>query len=259
MADTKRYYWLKLKDDFFNSKRIKKLRKIAGGDTYTIIYLKMQLLAMKTDGVLIFTGLEDNFADELALDLDESPDDVKVTLAFLLSCGLAETSDNVSFFFPFSVENVGSEKAGAERMRRLREKKKASQSDTTVTPMLQNGDGEIEKEIDTRDRDKSDISPVPAKPQKHKHGEYKNVLLTDDELQKLRTELPDADGMIERLSAYIASTGKSYKSHFATIRNWARNDAEKKAAEHKDKPEPSYDIGQFERDAINIQSYGGKK
>ena len=70
MDDGKRYYWLKLKDDFFTSKRIKKLRNQAGGDTYTIIYLKMQLLAMKTDGVLTWTGLEENFAEELALDLD---------------------------------------------------------------------------------------------------------------------------------------------------------------------------------------------
>lgn len=36
----KRYYWLKLPDGFFRQKAIKKLRKIAGGDTYTIIYLK---------------------------------------------------------------------------------------------------------------------------------------------------------------------------------------------------------------------------
>ena len=45
----KRYYWLKLYDDFFSSLRIKKLRKLAGGDTYLAIYLKMQLLAMKSD------------------------------------------------------------------------------------------------------------------------------------------------------------------------------------------------------------------
>ena len=40
----KKYYWLKLKEGFFEQKIIKKLRKIAGGDTYVIIYLKMQLL-----------------------------------------------------------------------------------------------------------------------------------------------------------------------------------------------------------------------
>jgi len=69
--------------------------------------------------------------------------------------------------------------------------------------------------------------PAPKKPVKHKYGEYKNVLLTDDELEKLKAEYPDYLERIERLSSYVASTGKSYKSHYATIRNWARKDAEK--------------------------------
>ena len=67
----KRYYWLKLYDDFFSSLRIKKLRKLAGGDTYLAIYLKMQLLAMKSDGILKWSGLEDDFTSELALELDK--------------------------------------------------------------------------------------------------------------------------------------------------------------------------------------------
>lgn len=71
-------------------------------------------------------------------------------------------------------------------------------------------------------------SPKPnPKPVKHKHGEYKNVLLTDDELSKLKTEYSDWEERIERLSSYVASTGKSYKSHYATIRNWARKDGVK--------------------------------
>ena len=139
MADGKRYFWLKLYDDFFGSKRIKKLRKMAGGDTYLIIYLKMQLKAMKTGGVLRWSGLEDNFADELALDLDEEPDNVKVTLAYLISCGLAETDDSINFFFPYAVNNTGSETSAAERMRKMRER-------NIVTPMLQDRYGEIEKE-----------------------------------------------------------------------------------------------------------------
>ena len=64
----------------------------------------------------------------------------------------------------------------------------------------------------------------PSKPQKHKRGEYNNVLLTDDEYQKLKTEYPDIEERIERLSEYIASTGKKYKSHYATIRAWARKE-----------------------------------
>lgn len=119
----KRYYWLRLHDDFFDSKRIKKLRRIAGGDTYVIIYLKLQLKAMKTDGVIEYTGLEQTFADELALDLDENPDDVRVTLNYLLSTGLAETNNQETFFFPYAVDNVGSETAGAARVRACRERK----------------------------------------------------------------------------------------------------------------------------------------
>lgn len=70
--------------------------------------------------------------------------------------------------------------------------------------------------------------PAPdKKPVKHKYGEYQNVLLTDDELQKLKTEYSDYQQRIENLSSYVASTGKRYKSHYATIRNWARKDAEK--------------------------------
>ncbi len=146
----KRYYWLKLQDGFFTSKRIKKLRKLAGGDTFTIIYLKMQLLAMKTDGFLKWTGLEDDFASELALDLDEDPENVKVTLAYLTSCGLVETSDNISFFLPWAVENTGSEGSSAERMRNKRAEQKllSEQSRTMCAQSDGEKEIEIEKELD---------------------------------------------------------------------------------------------------------------
>lgn len=148
----KRYYWLKLYDDFFSSLRIKKLRKLAGGDTYLAIYLKMQLLAMKSDGILKWSGLEDDFTSELALELDEEPENIKVTLAYLLSCGLAETNDSISYFFPFAVSNVGREGTSTQRTREYRERLKASQCDNDVTPMKQTGDVEKEIEKDTRDK-----------------------------------------------------------------------------------------------------------
>lgn len=60
---------------------------------------------------------------------------------------------------------------------------------------------------------------------RHKYGEYSNVLLSDTDLAKLKAEFPtDWEERVERLSAYMASTGKSYKNHLATIRNWARRD-----------------------------------
>lgn len=70
----------------------------------------------------------------------------------------------------------------------------------------------------------------PSAPQKHKYGEYKNVLLTDEEYEKLKDEFPnDYEERIERLSSYIASKGAKYKNYLATIRNWARKDREKVA------------------------------
>ena len=152
-----RYYWLKLQEDFFDSKRIKKLRRIAGGDTYTIIYLKMQLKALKTNGVLEYTGIENSFAEELALDLDERPEDVGLCLNYLLSVGLIETSDNIDFFLPYVVANTGTEGSSAKRMREFRERQaqKALPSHS-VTPVSQSdeeashryGEKEIEKEIE---------------------------------------------------------------------------------------------------------------
>lgn len=80
---------------------------------------------------------------------------------------------------------------------------------------------------DTSNDSSTNRSPKKSKPVKHKYGEYNNVLLTDDELSKLKTEYSDYEARIENLSSYIASTGKAYKSHYATIRNWARKDKEK--------------------------------
>ena len=77
------------------------------------------------------------------------------------------------------------------------------------------------------DSDESEKHSKPKKSVKHKYGEYNNVLLTDDELEKLKKEYIDYEERIERLSSYVASTGKKYKSHYATIRNWARKDDEK--------------------------------
>lgn len=153
MAKENRYFWLRLYDDFFTSKRIKKLRKLAGGDTYLIIYLKMQLIAMKHDGILQWSGLDDNFADELALELDEEPANVEVTINYLLSCGLAETSDDITFFFPYAVKNVGSEGSSAKRMRESRARAKLeepSQCANDVRTLCEHryGEKEIESEID---------------------------------------------------------------------------------------------------------------
>ena len=148
----KRYYWLKLPEGFFRQKPIKKLRKIAGGDTYTIIYLKMLLIAMKQDGKIYFEGVEDDFYEELALELDEDSENVKVTVLFLIRQGLMELVDETEYRLTECDKMVGSESASAERVRKHREQK-ALQCNTNVTGVKHIGNVEIEKEIE-KDKDK---------------------------------------------------------------------------------------------------------
>ena len=233
MGENKKYFWLKLYNDFFSSKRIKRLRSLAGGDTYTIIYLKMQLKALKDDGYLYFDGVMDEFAEELALDIDENPDDVRVTIQYLLRVGLMESSeDGKEYFLTYVPKCIGSEGASARRMRELRarqKEEKASLCDSAVTPTLAlvtNSDTEIEiekeKEIDTdkeKDIEKEHKKTVPTK---KKYGEFQKVTLTDEEYTKLINEYGEetAHKAIEFLDSYIAEKGYKSKSNYLAIRRW---------------------------------------
>lgn len=126
-----------------------------------------------------------------------------------------------------------------------------------------------EKEKEYRDMGASAPNPSPShkpkKPVKHKYGEYANVLLTDDELEKLKEAFSDWEERIERLSGYIASTGKAYKSHYATIRNWARKDAQAQpvtrraeGASYSRKPTKAEELNDFYDMAANWAAEGGE-
>jgi predicted phage replisome organizer len=120
----KRYYWLKLKDCFFQSKEIKKLRSVAGGDTFTIIYLKIQLLSIRNGGLIRFERTEDNIIEQLSLEIDESCENIKLTLAFLSTNKLIEQLSDDEYLLNRVPELIGSATDSAERMRLLRERKK---------------------------------------------------------------------------------------------------------------------------------------
>lgn len=156
----KKYYWLKLRNDWFGDKRIKKLRSIEGGDTYTIIYLKMQLLSLKNEGKLFFEGVEDDFVSELALDLDEEVENVKITVSFLMKNGMLELNNTDEYLLTEVPETIGSETAGAERVRRFRNNKKALQCNTNVTECNTEIDKEIESELDKESNGETEIFTV---------------------------------------------------------------------------------------------------
>lgn len=96
----------------------------------------------------------------------------------------------------------------------------------------ENTNGESKKGAST---DGYATAPAKAAPEKKgTYGRYRNVKLTDTDLSKLKAEFPDDwQERIDRLSTYMDSTGKSYKNHLATIRNWARRDAKREATSHK--------------------------
>lgn len=180
MANDKKYYWLKLKDDFFRDKKMKKLRNIAGGDTYTIIYLKMQLLSLKNSGVLIFENVEDTFEEEIALEIDEKVEDVKVCLLYLGKTGLLECKDN-EYVLPQTIDCIGSETAVAERVRRSRERKKqiealhCNSSETNCNTEI-----DIEKDIDI-EKERREEKEIEKKEEKRKATKVATVYYPEDE------------------------------------------------------------------------------
>nr|DAM47764.1 MAG TPA: Replication initiation and membrane attachment [Caudoviricetes sp.] len=154
MATNKRYYWIKLKEEFFTDKRIKRLRRISGGDTYTIIYLKLLLLSLKDEGKLYYDGVESDFIKELALTIDETDDDVMVTVNYLINQGLLEVvTENDEYYLTEIPNLIGSETAWAEKKRRYRQNKQRTLSLMSPTHVRQEIAIEKDIEIEHRDRD----------------------------------------------------------------------------------------------------------
>ena len=116
----KKFFWIKLKDSFFNQLAIKKLRKVAGGDTFVIIYLKMMLLSMNENGTISYECEPGEFVENLSLEIDEDEENVKMTLAFLKANGLVENVNDKEVFLVEVPGCTGVETAEAEKKRKQR-------------------------------------------------------------------------------------------------------------------------------------------
>lgn len=221
----KKYYWLKLKNDFFKSRSMKKLRKIAGGDTYTIIYLKLQLLSLQNEGDLHFEGIEDNLLEELALDIDESVENVQATMFFLEKCGLVTDVSPDKVSLPEVKENTGSEGGSAERVRKHREKKKqlalsvnegqkVLQSNSEVTKRNTEIEKEKELEKEKEKRESKRFTPPTLEEVSHYMAE-RNVLNHNIEAEKFF----DYYSSIGWLVGKAKNKMKDWK---AAVRNWTK-------------------------------------
>ena len=220
MAEGKRFYWLKLKEDFFRQKEIKKLRRLAGGDTYTVIYLKMLLRSLKDGGRLYYEGIEENFASELALDIDEEEDNVKMAVAFLMANNILTQNQPDEYELLTAHEMTDSECDSAARVRRLRERK-ALLCNGTVTERNIEIDIEKEKDIEIE------------KEVKEKRKRF--IPPTQDEVEEYAKEKGYTGFSAERFIAYHESNGwrvgrNPMKDWRATIRGWASRDRGEKSA-----------------------------
>lgn len=89
--------------------------------------------------------------------------------------------------------------------------------------------------VNGEDMNNSNSGGAAKRKPKHKYGTYQNVLLTDDQLEKLKEEFPyDWEAWIDKVSGYCQSTGKTYKDYLATIRNWSKKDKVKKTTGSND-------------------------
>lgn len=222
VVKNKRYYWIQLAQDFFKSKEMKLLRKIAGGDTHTIIYLKMMLISLEDGGHIYYDGLADNLAEEIALVIDENVEDIKITLIFLESKGLLTRNSDRDYFLEQVPEMVGSETASARRVRKFRENQLALQCNDDVTK--RNGDIDIEKDIDTEIEEDVDENPVTLIVE-----EYQSRIAPLDGTQfEILKEFITLDGMeakvVLKAIGLAADNGKRNFSYIrAILTNW-KND-----------------------------------
>ena len=252
MSEPKRYFWLKLHKDFFQRKEIKRLRKIAGGDTYTIIYLKMLLRSIMSDGKLYFDGLEDDFASELALDLDEKEENVQITIQYLLKSGLLEMCSDEEYYLPDTKDSTGCETAVASRVRKHRERKKALQCNTDVTQVKQLCNGEIEKELEKEIEKEIELDTKANKSPTKAKRFVKPTLSEIEQYCIERNNNVDAQHFYDYYESNGWKVGKnSMKDWKACVRTWERNGYDKPIKKKNNKQDALNDM----RDLMN--EYGG--
>lgn len=250
MAEIK---WIKLAADIFDNRKIRQIEALPDGDAIIVIWLKLLCLAGTiNDGGLIYFTREIPYTEEMIATQFKRPlQTVKLALQVFERFGMITTTADlyqISNWEKYqNIEGLDHvRELTRERVRRHRELKRIEAKnacnvtcDVTVTQgnaldIEIESESEIKKSV-SKDTPKESATPTanaprPPKPERHQHGEYKNVLLTAEELRKLSEEYPnDYQERIEELSRYMKSTGKVYKDHLATIRNWARRDGTQKA------------------------------
>ena len=226
MADNRKYYYLKLKENFFDSDSIVLLEDMKDGILYSNILLKLYLKSLKNGGKLQLDEHIPYTAQMIATLTRHQIGTVERALEIFRQLGLVEQLDSGAFYMTDIELMIGQSSTEAERKRAARLENKALLPPRTkgghlsdIRPPEKEIDIEIEKEREL------ETGQAPAR----SYGRYNNVFLSDTELDELKAELPDKwEYYIDRLSTHIASKGTKYRSHAATIYKWAQEDEAKK-------------------------------
>ena len=246
MADNRKYYYLKLKESYFDEDAIVLLESMQDGVLDSNILLKLYLKSLKNGGKL---QLDENIpytAQMIATITRQQVGTVERALQIFMKLGLVEPLQNGALYMSNIELLIGQSSTEGERKRRAR---RALQEQKTLPEAVADKcpperELEIEKEIDIELEIKREGEIKTGQTARAPFGRYKNVFLSEKELAELQTELPGKwEYYIDRLSGYIASSGKKYRNHAATIRRWAADDEAKKAPKQKI-PDYSYREGE---------------
>ena len=233
MSDNRKYYYLKLKENYFDDDSIVLLESMQDGVLYSNILLKLYLKSLKHGGRLQLDEDIPYAAQMIATITRQQIGTVERALQIFLKLGLVEVLESGTFYMSNIELLIGQSSTEAERKRAARLQNKALSAPRTNGGHLSDIrppeiEIELEKEIEIK-REIEKVRPETGHPS-HTYGHYQNVFLTDEELADLQASFPAVwEQYIEKLSEYMASTGKRYQSHAATIRRWAGEDAKKAA------------------------------
>lgn len=230
MADGQ-YYWLRLKRDFFKRHDIRIIEEMPNGKDYILFYLKLLCESVDHEGRLRFSEQIPYNDQMLATITNTDVDVVRSAVKVFSQLGMMELLDDGTYFMSEVQKMIGStaREDHANRQKRYRERQKQKAllecHDSVTQASLSDKNSDESKSIES-DKDKE--KDIKKKIIKEKFGVGENVLLTEDEYDKLRDKFPyDYGEKIDNLSLYLGSTGKRYKSHYMTILSWANKDAQR--------------------------------
>ena len=222
MSNNKKYYYLKLKENFFNSDEIILIESMQDGMLFSNILLKLYLLSLKFNGYLRLNENMNYTAQMIATLTRHEVGTVERALRVFYEFGLIVSTADGSIYMADIEGMVGESSTEADRKRIARAKANqgqiADKCPTDVQALSEKcpPEIEIEKETDIKTEIDSD---------REIYGRYKNVSLTPSEYESLKNEYPVyADKYIEKLSEYMETKGKSYSNHYATILSWLKQD-----------------------------------